>query len=56
MPDTEKRVLIEKTPKQNQATNENQTKNKTAPEKPETCEVRRGNTWLESSERGQIRS
>lgn len=36
MRNTEKHVLIEKTPKQNQPTNQKQTKNKTAPEKPET--------------------
>lgn len=36
MPNTEKHVLIEKIPKQNQATSKNQTKNKTAPEKTET--------------------
>lgn len=35
MPYTEKHVLIEKNPKQIQATNKKQRKNKTAPEKPE---------------------
>lgn len=53
MPNTEKYVLIEKTPKQ-QTKSKQRTKQHQKNQK-KTRELR-GNTWLESSERGQIRS